>query len=243
VDRVDAVEREYWTRRNRAAQVQKARQDALGLGWGNHDHHTYRCSRRHFARLIALLEKLGLVCRERFYAGREAGWGAQVLEQPESGGVVFADVDLTAAEVDGDFAHQGLSPRGHFGTVGLWCLLHGEAFLQPGMHHLECRFDFHSVRGQLERSGVRVMQPFTDLPYLKQAFTEGEPWPVDTRRLEAAVAAGAIDAAAAAQFRRDGALGSHLEILHRDEGYKGFNRSGINDIIRDTDPRRCVAGA
>ena len=45
------------------------------------------------------------------------------------------------------------------------------------------------------------------------------------------------------EFRRDGALGSHLEILQRDEGYKGFNRSGINDIIRDTDPRHCVAGA
>ena len=42
-----AAERDYWTGRNRAGQVQKARQDALGLGWGNHDHHTYRSSRRH----------------------------------------------------------------------------------------------------------------------------------------------------------------------------------------------------
>ncbi|HEV8291070.1 MAG TPA: hypothetical protein VGP94_04080, partial [Tepidisphaeraceae bacterium] len=44
-----AAEREYWQRKNRAAQVQKARQDSLGLGWANHDHHTYRSSRRHFA--------------------------------------------------------------------------------------------------------------------------------------------------------------------------------------------------
>ena len=86
-------------------------QDALGLGWGNHDHHTYRCSREHFARLIALLEELGFVCRERFYAGREAGWGAQVLEQQESQVVVFADVDLSAAEVSDDFAHAAASAR------------------------------------------------------------------------------------------------------------------------------------
>src|SRR3712207_6265746 len=80
-----AAEREYWQRRNRAAQVQKARQDRLGLGWANHDHHTYRSSREHFAPLIAVLEKLGFQCRERFYAGHDAGWGAQVIEQPVAG--------------------------------------------------------------------------------------------------------------------------------------------------------------
>ena len=106
-----AAEREYWTGRNRAARLQKARQDSLGLGWRNHDHHTYRSSREHFAGLIAILEQLGLACRERFYAGREAGWGAQVLEQGESGIVVFADVDLGPDEVVEDFAHQPLRPR------------------------------------------------------------------------------------------------------------------------------------
>jgi hypothetical protein len=29
-----------------------------------------------------------------------------------------------------------------------------------------------------------------------------------------------------------------LEILQRDEGYKGFNQTGISDIIHRTDPRR-----
>jgi len=38
-------ERVYWQGRNFAARVQKARQDALGLGWANHDHHTFRSSR------------------------------------------------------------------------------------------------------------------------------------------------------------------------------------------------------
>ena len=61
-------------------------------------------------------------------------------------------------------------------------------------------------------------------------------------RREAALAAGAITRQQAEQFRRNGALGSHLEILQRDEGYKGFNQSGINEIIRATDPRRSLDG-
>ena len=232
-----AAEREYWTMRNRAARVQKARQDALGLGWANHDHHTYRSSREHFASLIAVLEELGMECRERFYAGREAGWGAQVLEQPAAGVVVFADVDLAPEEVADDFAHQPLAPRESLGTVGLWCKLHGEAFLQAGMHHLECRFDFQAAREQLQKLGVPAMKPFTDLPYLKQAFTEGEVWAVEPQRVSALLAAGAITHEKAERFRQSGAIGSHLEILQRDEGYKGFNQAGINEIIRDTDPR------
>jgi hypothetical protein len=106
-----SLEREYWQRRNRAAQVQKARQDRLGIGWANHDHHTYRSSREHFARLIGVFEKLGFHCRERFYAGREAGWGAQVLEQPDAGIVIFADVDLSSDELIADFSHEPLAAR------------------------------------------------------------------------------------------------------------------------------------
>jgi hypothetical protein len=235
-----AAEREYWTSRNRAARVQKARQDALGLGWANHDHHTYRSSRQHFARLIRLLEKLGLACRERFYAGREAGWGAQVLQHPESSIVVFADVDLGRDEVSGDFAHEPLAPADQLGTVGLWCRLHGEALLQAGMHHLECRFDFEAACEQLRQAGVQVLKPFTDLRYLKQAFTEGEIWPVEEGRIQAALASGVVTRQQAEAFLRSGAVGSHLEILQRDDGYKGFNKAGINEIIRETDPRNTL---
>ncbi len=81
------------------------------------------------------------------------------------------------------------------------------------------------------------MRPFTDLSYLRQAFTAAEPWKVDDGRAARAVAAGAITPAQAEQFRTAGALGSHLEILQRDDGYKGFNQTGINEIIRATDPR------
>lgn len=233
-----AAEREYWQRRNQAARVQKARQDRLGLGWANHDHHTYRSSRIWFNHLIRVLAALGFNCRERFYAGREAGWGAQVLEQPNAGIVVFADVDLAPEEVSGDFAHDPLPWQESYGTVGFWCQLHGEAFLEAGMHHLEAEFDFDAAREQLAAEGIPTMKPFTDFDYLKQAFTTVEVWQVPEHRLQKLQAAGTITEEQAEQFRREGAIGSHLEILQRDDGYQGFNQTGINEIIRDTDPRR-----
>jgi hypothetical protein len=233
-----AAERDYWMSRNAAARVQYGRQQALGLGWGNHDHHTYRSGRESFAPLIAFLERLGFECRERFYAGREAGWGAQVLEQAEAGIVIFADVDLSPDEVVGDFAHEPLAQREKLGTVGLWCKLHGEAFLAAGMHHLECQFDFDAVRPQLAELGIETMTPFTDWAHLKQAFTKGEVWPVPFERIDAALAGGFITEAQAEQFRKDGALGSHLEILERNDGFKGFNQTGISEIISRTDPRK-----
>jgi hypothetical protein len=235
------AERRYWQRRNRAAQVQKARQDKLGLGWGNHDHHTYRCSRANFARLVAVWEKLGLHCRERFYAGREAGWGAQVMEQANVGIITFNDVDLTPDELMGDFSHDGLSERDKLGTVGLWCGLHGDSFNQAGMHHLEAQFDFDSLREQLEREdGVKTMKPFTNFTYLRQAFTEGERWKVDAKRIERLLAAKLITQEQANQFREQGAIGSHLENLERNEGFKGFNQTGVSEIISATDPRKQV---
>jgi hypothetical protein len=36
-------------------------------------------------------------------------------------------------------------------------------------------------------------------------------------------------------------LGSHLEILERNDGYKGFNQTGVSDIIARTDPRKSGA--
>ena len=99
---------------------QKSRQDKLGLGWGNHDHHTYRCSRESFRALVAVFEMLGFKCRERFYAGREAGWGAQIMEQSIAGIITFNDVDLTPDELTQDFAHYPLAVQPKLGTVGLW---------------------------------------------------------------------------------------------------------------------------
>ncbi len=233
-----AEERVFWEKRNRAARVQKRRQDALGLGWGNHDHHTFRASRRHFADLVTFLTRLGLEKRERFYAGDEAGWGAQVMEAPAVGIVVFADVDLLPGEIDIDIGAEPLAPMKELRTVGLWCGLHGDSFLQAGMHHLEARFDFALLQKQLAGEGVNTMKPFSDFPFLKQAFTEGERWMVRPERVEALRAAGLITAAQAELFHREGAIGSHLENLQRKGGFKGFNQKAVSAIIAATDPRK-----
>jgi hypothetical protein len=236
-------ERRYWQRRNRAARAQKERQDRLGLGWANHDHHTYRSGRANFPKLIRVLETLGMFCRERFYAGAEAGWGAQVLEQAVTGIVVFADVDMAPEEVLGDFSHDGfVGEEEKLGTVGLWCALHGDSALLAGMHHLECQFDHAELVRQLESEAhIKTMAPFTAFPFLRQAFTEGERWAVSGRRVTRLLERGQITEQQAADFRVKGAIGSHLENLERNDGYKGFNQTGVSDIIARTDPRRLVA--
>ena len=244
------AEREYWMSRNRAARAQYARQQRFGIGWANHDHHTYRSSRKYFAQLIGIWEALGLVCRERFYAGKEAGWGAQVMEQPVTGIVTFNDVDLSPDELMGAFAHEKLepqsspqnSPQSSLGTVGLWCALHGEAFLQAGLHHLEAQFSFDALRDQLAATeGIGMTKPFTDFPHLRQAFTEGERWPVAQQRIAKLLDEHLITPQQAQQFRTQGAIGSHLENLERNDGFKGFNQTGVSQIISATDPRKHLA--
>jgi hypothetical protein len=237
---VFAEERAYWQKRNRAAQVQKMRQDRLGLGWANHDHHTFRSSRRHFIDLMAALDKMGFVRRERYYAGAQAGWGAQILEQPVEGIVAFCDVDLEPEETAIDFSRQLLPPSKRLGTIGLWVGLHGESFLDAGLHHLECRFDYQLLRDQLATLDVNTMKPFSDLPFLKQAFTEGEKWPVRRERAERLRHSELIDEQQFNQFVTEGAIGSHLENLQRKGGFKGFNQKSVSAIIRATDPRGSV---
>ena len=232
-----AEERAYWELRNHAGQVQKRRQDSLGLGWSNHDHHTFRCSRRYFADLIAFLLRFGFQKRERYYAGAEAGWGAQILEHYGTGITVFADVDLMPDETSIDFSTQRLPDAPRLGTVGLWCGLHGDSLLQAGMHHLEARFDFPLLRDQLKAEGVNTMKPFSDFAFLKQAFTEGERWQVKPERIQALLETGLIDPEQADGFKRNGAIGSHLENLQRKGGFKGFNQKSVSVIIEATDPR------
>lgn len=230
-------EREYWQARNTAAQIQKSRQDRLGMGWANHDHHTFRSSRKHFNLLLRLFEILGFQCRERFYAGQEAGWGAQVMEHPETRLVLFLDVDLLPHEVEIDFRHQSLKPLKELKTVGLWCALHGDSILKSGMHHLEAQFLFDQLKSDLSSTGVNMMEPFSNFPFLKQAFTKGEMWRVDTDRIQALLEDGMITNEQADKFLKSGAVGSHMENLQRREGYKGFNQKNVSFIIQKTDPR------
>lgn len=232
------AEREYWVFRNRAARIQKGRQDTLGLGWGNHDHHAFRCSRRHMSDLIDTLERLGFVCRERFYAGKEAGWGAQVLRHMVLRITVFVDLDLTPEETGIDFAHRPLPPVNKLGAVGLWVGLHGESFFQAGLHHMAGRFDFERLRKDLAKEGIESMKPFSNFDFLKQSFTEGEVWRVKQERAKRLLEDGYITEGESRRFTEKGVRGSHLENLQRREGFKGFNQKSISAVIRATDPRR-----
>lgn len=232
------VERKYWQARNLAGQLQKGRQDRLGMGWGNHDHHTFRSSRKHFQQLVRLFEILGFHCRERFYAGNEAGWGAQVMENPHAKLVLFLDVDLAPHEIEIDFSHRLLPDLPQLGTIGLWCGLHGDSILQSGMHHLEAQFLFNELSQDLHKIGVGMMEPFSNFPYLKQAFTHGEIWAVNPKRIQRLLSEKKITSEHAEKFLTHGAVGSHLENLQRRDGYKGFNKKNVSHIIKETDPRR-----
>ncbi len=236
-DEFFAAERDFYLTRNAAARFQQERQRQIGIGWANHDHHTYRSSRQAFQPLITLWQRVGFVPRERFYAGAEAGWGAQILEHPDSRVVLFCDVDIAPEELDIDFASAPLEPRETLGTIGLWCALHGDSIGAAGLHHLECEFDFAAAETIFQAAGIGVMKPFTDFPMLKQAFTQPELWQVDRERLTPLIASGAITQAQAEAFATVGAAGSHLEILQRWEGFKGFNKTGVSAIIRETDAR------
>lgn len=237
------VEREFWQRKNRAAQIQKNRQDHLGMGWANHDHHTFRSGRAHFHQMVNLWKKFGFHCRERFYAGEEAGWGAQVVENPVCGLTCFLDVDLSPEEISIDFANQPLAERDHLGTIGLWCALHGDSIFQAGMHHLEAQFEFDQLTQDLAKHGIGMMAPFSNFEYLKQAFTHGEIWPVSPKRVQKLVERKSISPEQGKKFLAEGALGSHLENLQRHEGFKGFNQKNVSFIIRKTDPREASANA
>ena len=232
------AERIYWERKNRVAKHQRKRHDQNGLGWGNHDHHTFRSSRKNFKYLIRILEKLGFLCRERFFAGEKAGWGAQVLEHPDCNFVVFADVDITEMEKDTDFSHKGLKETKKLGTIGLWIALHGESILQSGMHHMAARFNFTQLKRDLSKANIGIMQPFSDFPFLKQAFTEGEFWKVEKKRLDTLQKKGTITSEQYKRFLKNGAIGSHLENIQRRQGFKGFNQDSITAIIQAVDPRK-----
>ena len=225
--------------RNRAGRIQKERQDQLGIGWANQDHHTFDSSRQYFYRTIHILEKLGFECRELFYAGAGAGWGSQILEQPVLQSVIFADIDLAPEELDIDFAHDpNIQPLYPLRRAGLWCYLHGESMLEAGLNHLECMYDAQRFNAHFRSLNIEMMPPFSDFPHLYQALTVGEWWPVDPKRVDKLEKEGHINAEMAENFRLHGAIGSHFENLERNEGFKGFNQPGIDAVLRVIDPRK-----
>ena len=231
------AEREYWMLGCRAGRLQKARQDRLGIGWANVDHHTYDGSRRHYRHTIRILEKLGYELREMIYAGELAGWGSQVLEQPSLQSTIFADVDLAPHEVNVDFAHDILPDLDRHRRAGLVSALHGESILEAGLNHVAAMFDQTVLREQLASEGVTMMAPFSEFPHLYQELTAGDWAPVDPARVDRLEEAGHVDPEEAEKIRLNGAILSHLENIERNEGYKGFNKPGIDGVLRKLDPR------
>ena len=233
------AERVYWQARNELGRDIKHILDQLGLGWANHDHHTFRCSRDYFGAVIRTMQILGFFCREKFYAGKEAGWGAQVMEHP-AGFALFVDVDLNPEEVDIDFPNEPLPKIDRLGTVGMWCKLHGESLFDAGLHHIAGLFDFELITKKLVEADRTPMKPFSEFSYLKQFFSKGQFWPISSVRLDELVSAGRIAKDKAQRFVSTGGLGSHIEIIERNEGFKGFNQQNVSDIISRTDPRENI---
>lgn len=231
---------EYWMLRCAAGRFQKARQDALGIGWSNVDHVAYDASRHWFDRTIRILEKLGFECRELFYAGAAAGWGSQILEQPVLRTTIFADIDLAPEELDIDFAHMSLPPLPRHRRAGMWCAMHGESLLQGGINHVAGLFDQRLLRRHFTDAGIRMMEPFSAFDHLYQELTQGEWRPVDPRVIDRLEQEGHMSADEAENFRMFGAIGNHLENIERNQGYKGFNQPGIDDVLRKIDPRKNI---
>lgn len=232
-----AAERAYWMQRCAAGRLQKHRQDAFGLGWVNIDHHTYDSSRAHYRHTIRIFEKLGYERREMLYAGELAGWGSQVLEQPAIGSTIFADVDLAPEELGLDFAQEILPPLTRHRRAGLLSALLGESILEAGLNHVAGLFDQARLRSQLADHGVIMMAPFSDMPHLYQELTAGDWDAVDPKRVDQLEREGHIGADEAEKLRIEGSIVTHLENIERNDGYKGFNREGIDSVLRKLDPR------
>jgi hypothetical protein len=231
------AERENWMRRCAAGRLQKARQDAVGVGWANIDHHTYDSSRHHFRQTIRIFEKLGYERREMLYAGELAGWGSQVLEQPVIGSTIFADVDLAPEELSVDFARDSLPDLPKHRRAGLLSELLGESILEAGLNHVAGLYDQRVLRSQLASHGLQMMQPFTNWPHLYQELTEGDWDAVDPLRVDTLERNGHVSAEQAEELRMNGSIVTHLENIERNDGYKGFNREGIDSVLRKLDPR------
>ncbi len=81
-----------------------------------------------------------------------------------------------------------------------------------------------------------MMKPFSNFPFLKQAFTEPEKWQVKEDKLAQLVKNHQLNEDQASTFSRDGAVASHLENIERGQGFKGFNQNSVSAIIKWTNP-------
>jgi hypothetical protein len=80
------------------------------------------------------------------------------------------------------------------------------------------------------------MDPFSDFTFLRQLFTIGETWRLDEARLEGLRKTGHFDQPKLDEFMKSGAIGSHLELIQRAWGFKGFNQDSVTAILNATNP-------
>lgn len=85
------------------------------------------------------------------------------------------------------------------------------------------------------------MNPFSYFEFLKQAFTEGEIWNIDNKRLEHLLYKESITKTQYETFLNKGAVGSHLENSQRTQGFKGFNQRSVSAINKAASPREYTA--
>jgi hypothetical protein len=85
--------------------------------------------------------------------------------------------------------------------------------------------------------GIRGLLPFADFDVLRRCFSEGKRWKISADWIQRLKESSLVTFEQAEIFRRDGVIGSHLEIPERNTGYRGCNQRGISEIIPRTDPR------
>ena len=218
-------ERRYWEARNSAARFLKARQDTMGLGWGNHDHHTFRSERRSVFRFVQLLLTMGFHLRERFFSSlgtAQSPYGVQVLEHPGLGAVINIHVDLRDDEKDFDFSTNPLPDVQHWGDVSLWTGMYGESVFEAGLYHLGAKYDYWHLKELLKGVRIDIREPDSESPFLVRAAVHPENWFSSRLRQEHLHANGALTDDQLHKLTREGSLGSFLECVHRVDGFKGF---------------------
>ena len=94
------------------------------------------------------------------------------------------------------------------------------------------------IRVELEKFNVGTLRPFSSFEFLSQAFTEVERKKLELKRADDAFSKGLISEGQRNAFMKAGAIHSHVEVIQRGQGFKGFNQDSVSVIIQVTDPRK-----
>ena len=85
--------------------------------------------------------------------------------------------------------------------------------------------------------GIEASSVSPILRFFGSVLRKGQRWKISAGRIQRLRESSLVTSEQAAIFRRAGAIGSHLEMLERNDGYCGFNQSGISEIVCRTDLR------